>query len=363
MKNILVIIAAIVLSFWAVNIVVLVTVSQAAGVPDFQKVLEGAKREGKLVIWVSTPAREKTHQLLLEAFCKRFGLQTRWEWIAIHPTQSTPRVITEASAGRVNADVMAPASDNEILSLIRANLTKPYPWVEVFESHLPGIREAAETGVKEFRGIGLSWFDNAYGVAWNTKMIEDSKIPDRLEQLGNPQWQGKLIINVGGAAPFDTLSLEIGREKAIELIRKIVAVRPVLKKGTPAVTSALTIGEAPVALGSFFNSERAIMNGEPVKFKFFEDYIPVRPLYAVVPEGSPNPNTARLFAAWAATEGMPIFEQEEVGGRVNDPRSRLAKFIKERAGKAKLIFPKSLKEVEQADSISQEITIITTGGR
>jgi hypothetical protein len=60
---------------------------------------------------------------------------------------------------------------------------------------------------------------------------------------------------------------------------------------------------------------------------------------------------------------MPIFEQEEVGGRVNDPRSRLAKFIKERAGKTKLIFPKSLKEVEQADSISQEITIITTGGR
>ena len=361
MKSLLVIIVAIVLSFWATN--VLVSVSQAAAVPDFQKLLEGAKKEGKLVLWVSTPAREKTHRLLLEAFNKHFGLQTRWEWIAMHPTQATPRVITEASAGKVTVDVVAPASFKQVLNLVRAKLTKPYPWVEVFGSVLPGIRGAAETGVQEFGGIGLSWFDNAYGFAWNTKMIEDSKIPDRLEHLGAPEWQSKLIINVGDAAPFDTLSLEIGKGKAIDLARKIAALRPVLKKGTPAVTSALSAGEAPVALGSFFNAERAIMNGKPVKFKFFEDYIPVGPFNILVPEGSPNPNTARLFVAWAATEGVPIFEKEEVGGRVNDPRSRLAKFIKERAGKAKVIAPRTIKDVEQIDSITEEIQMITTGGR
>ena len=63
--------------------------AMAAAAPDFQKVLEGAKKEGKLVVWVSTPAREKTHRLLLEAFNKRFGLQTRWEWTPLIRTMHT----------------------------------------------------------------------------------------------------------------------------------------------------------------------------------------------------------------------------------------------------------------------------------
>lgn len=335
--------------------------SLAASATDFKRVLDGAKKEGKLVVWVSTPNREKTHRLLLEAFNKRFGLQTRWEWVAMHPTQSVTRVITEASAGRISPDVMGAGGFGQVMKLVEAKLVKPYPWSEVLGKELPGVGEPEGRVVKELRGMILSWFDNTYGIAWNTKMIGDDKIPDRLEQFADPQWQGKLIVNVAGGSPFDILSLKMGKAKALELAKKIEATRPVLKKGTPAVNAALTAGEAPVGLSSFFNAERAIKNGEPQRFKFFQNYIPVSPLHVYVPEGSPNPQTARLFAAWLVTEGAPIFEREEIGGRYTDPRSKLAQFIKQHAGKAEILIPRTLQEVKQVDDVADELIPVFGG--
>ncbi|MBI4525656.1 MAG: extracellular solute-binding protein [Deltaproteobacteria bacterium] len=337
--------------------------SLAASATDFKKVLEGARKEGKLIVWVSTPNREKTHRLLLDAFNKRFGLQTRWEWVAMHPTQSVTRVITEASAGRVNPDVLGAGGFGQVMKLVETNLVKAYPWVDVFGKELPNIGEPEGRVVKELRGMMLSWFDNTYGVAWNTKMIGDDKIPDRLEQFADPQWQGRLIVNVAGGSPFDILSLAMGTAKALELARKIEVTRPILKKGTPAVNAALTAGEAPAGLSSFFNAERAIKNGEPQRFKFFQNYIPVSPLHIYVPEGSPNPNMARLFAAWLVTEGAPIFEREEIGGRYTDPRSKLAQFIKQRAGKAEMLVPRNLQEVKQVESLADELSMMFTGKR
>lgn len=337
--------------------------SLAAAAPDFKRVLEGAKKEGKLVVWVSTPNREKTHRLLLEAFNKRFGLQTRWEWVAMHPTQSVTRVITEASAGRITPDIIGAGGFGQVMKLVESKLVKPYPWSDVFAKELSNIGEPESRVMKELQGMMLSWFDNTYGVAWNTKMIADDKIPDRVEQFADPQWQGKLIVNVAGGSPFDILSLRIGKAKALELAKKIEATRPVLKKGTPAVNAALTAGEAPVGLSSFFNAERAIKNGEPQKFKFFQNYIPVSPLHIYVPEGSPNPQTARLFAAWLVTEGAPIFEREEIGGRYTDPRSKLAQFIKQHSGKAEILVPRTLQEVKQVDDVGDELIPIFGGER
>ena len=40
----------------------------------FQQILEGAKKEGALVVAVSSPGLPATHQALFDAFNKRFGL-------------------------------------------------------------------------------------------------------------------------------------------------------------------------------------------------------------------------------------------------------------------------------------------------
>jgi iron(III) transport system substrate-binding protein len=59
----------------------------------------------------------------------------------------------------------------------------------------------------------------------------------------------------------------------------------------------------------------------------------VSPQHVFVPENSPNPNAARLFAAWFATEGVKVVNQFDMMPNAFDPGSDLAKAIKAQQAK------------------------------
>lgn len=345
----------------AAALAALLLMAMSASAASFDEVLAGAKKEGKLVVWVSTPNKETTHSALAEAFNKRFGLQTKWEWVAMHPQQSVTRVITEAAAGRVNVDLVGAGSADHITKLRERDLVKAYPWVETFKSALPTIAEPVDRVLPEIRGSALSWFDNVYGVAWNTKLVKAEEVPTRLDQFADPKWKGRFVLNALGGAPLDVLSLSVGEDKTLDLVRKLVANQPNLQRGTPSVSNAITTGEGHIGLSSFFNADRAQRGGEPQQFRFFEDTIPVVPLHVYVPEKSPNPNTARLFAAWLVTEGARIAEEREAPSRISDPDSKLAKAVKAEAGKAVIVEAKSMADVEKASGVAEKISAIFTG--
>ena len=54
--------------------------AQQAGA-GFQALVDGAKREGRLVVWSPLPSRPEAQNAALDAFNKRFGLSTRLEWV------------------------------------------------------------------------------------------------------------------------------------------------------------------------------------------------------------------------------------------------------------------------------------------
>lgn len=332
-----------------------------SGVPDFQTLIDGAKAEGQLVVWLTTPALPRTHVALFEAFNKRFGLSVKYEWLPMHPSRSLPRLATEAKGGRVPADVLGSFTYDDMLVLKDANLLKPYPWAQAVGKALPTINEPAERLIPESQGLGLAYFDQVFLLAWNKDQIKEADLPHKLTDLIDPKWKGRFVQNAVFGLPIDTLSVELGREGALALARKVLDNAPLLKLGSPAVAQAVTAGEAPVGIGTFLESDRATKLGRPLGYRLLEDYVPVMPLHVIVPESAPHPNAARLFAAWLVTEGVSIVNEMESGGRVTDPGSALAQLVSKRASSAQLVMPKTAAQVQSILEIRRELNLMFTG--
>src|SRR5258707_14630644 len=99
--------------------------------PTFAQVLEGARKEGALIVWASSPGEQKTYRALFDAFNKRFGLDIKAEFLGINATRGRGRVIAEASANAVSVDVMGGESADGVMLMSKAGVIKAYPWVEV----------------------------------------------------------------------------------------------------------------------------------------------------------------------------------------------------------------------------------------
>lgn len=344
---------------WAVSWTACPAVAQT----PFERIVAGAKREGAIEVWMASPSANRVHRALFEAFGKRFGIETRWKWVAIHPLRSLGRLAAEARTGRVSADIVGATSADNLAQMLDRKLVRPYPWVETFGAVLPGIREPAERLLPELRGTGLAWIDAVYVIAWNTNFVKAADAPRRFSDLLDRKWKGRFALNVLGGAPFDLLALDIGEKKMLSLVRGLLANRPVLKGGTPAVSGAITTGEAWLGISAFLNVERARRAGEPQDYRFADDFVPVMPLHIFVPEQAPHPNTARLFAAWLVTEGARIVERMDASSRVTDPDSAMAKALAKRPAGSRIVEERSLADIKATRAFTAKIQAVFTGRR
>jgi iron(III) transport system substrate-binding protein len=333
----------------------------SSATPDFQKVVDAAKAEGRLDIWIATPTLPRTQAALFDAFNKRFGLSIKYEWLPMHPTRSLPRLVTEGKEGRAPADVAGSFTYDDLLVLKNANLLKPYPWVEVFGKELPTIKEPSDRLIPETRGLGLTFFDQVFLLAWNKDQIKEADLPSKLTDLTEPKWKGRFVTNAVFGLPLDTISIVLGRDGTLALARKLLDNSPLLKNGSPAVSQAVTSGEAPIGISTYLESSTAAKHGEPQGYRLLDDYVPVMPLHVVVPEGAPHPNAARLFAAWLATEGVGIIGEMEATGRVTDPHSELAQMVEKRAPTAQVVIAKNADQVQDILNIRRELNLMFTG--
>ena len=271
----------------------------------FDEIVAGAKSEGKLTAWIVAPRSPATHKALIDAFNKRFGLNTQVEWVPNPPLTSNTRAITEAAGGNLSVDIIGGASIEGLPTIADAKLVSAWPWGEVFGTAMPAIKELEALVMPKYRGYGLPYQTIAYGICWNPNMIADADVPSRLSEFGDPKWKGKFAFNAF-LPPLDIVSYAIGNDATIELARKIFANMPVYARGTPAVASAVTTGSVPLGIIVSPVAETLIRNKEPLKFKLFSDIVPVTNIYLTVPDLAPHPNTARLFAAWLTAEGSAV---------------------------------------------------------
>ena len=303
------------------------TMAQSKLGATFDEIVAGAKQEGKLVAWIVLPRMPETHKALIDAFNARFGLNTQLEWVPNSPVASNTRAIAEMASGKVGVDIIGGGAIEEVSAAVRGNLIKPYPWTAVFGQAMPVVKEMEDLVPPEYKGVALAYQPFAYVMAWNPTLIADDKVPSTIAELADPQWQGKFAFNSFFLTPIDILVPRIGLDAALELSKKIFANKPILEKGTPSVARAILTGAAQVGVTVSPVAEASERKKEPLKYKMLADYMPVVLSHVYVPENSPNPNTARLFAAWLVAEGSTIGDKFEPMSRPGDPATLLQKMV------------------------------------
>ena len=325
----------------------------------FQELVNAAKKEassGALVVYASNPREEKTRQALFDAFKKKYSLPDfKFEWLELHPSVAVPRTITEIKAGRPGPSVLM-SSASTLLDLDHAGYLDSYDWVSNFSSEFPDIKEASVDRVPaELKGKWVVIYDATRSWVFNTQQMKASDVPDSIESVADPKWARKFAMNASGGSPFDLFSLVWGEERTLNTVKKLMANRPIYKKGTPAVNNAVAAGEAPLGFGSIHESERLKVQGAPVDWKTYGEYIPVLSQGYSVSKKATQPNLGRLFIAWLAMDGMKIYEDMEVTTRVTRKESPLYKSIKQRAPNAKVLEPTNQKEFKAFDTVTEKL--------
>lgn len=211
------------------------------------------------------------------------------------------RAITEARGGRVIADV---------LEFGLENINQVYEQGLVLEKLPP---EAAEypANLK-----GPYWIANNiifFIGAWNTNLVKKQEEPKSLDDFADPRWKNRLI-----AEPRDA-ELVIGLmhkhkslEKARAILSKIAANNVEFHKGHSQLAELLVAGQASACFTCYSHHyPRRVQKGAPLGYFLTEGIGSI--IAVAVLKNPPHPNTAWLFARWAASEeGQKVYS---VGGR------------------------------------------------
>lgn len=334
----------------------LVSVAVPAAAATFEEILEGAKKEGRLFVLISSPGKPETHAAVAKAFNERFGLDTQIEWTATNPVQTGTKLIAEQGGGEGFVDVIGAGGNQEINVLFERGIVKPYPWKETFGDELKGLEKAVDPVIDDLQGAGLLIAHNVYGMAWNNDLIEAEEVPDTYAGLLTPEWKGRFAVNAFSLNPVDYYSFALGEEDTLKMAKAILDNAPILERGTGAVTRAISVGQAPVGISSYHQAGRV----DNLGFKLFSDYVPVGVLHVYVPENAPNPNTARLFAAWFASEGMAIVNEHEPMPRFGEGTDLDKMLAEVEAGGGKVISEESIADTESANAVRKKIADLMT---
>jgi len=228
--------------------------AQYEGPDREQRLAEGARREGRLVLYTSLTVDDMT--VLNAAFEKRYGVKvTMWRASSEKIVQ---RALAEARAGRFDVDVFeSNAPSLEILH--REGLLQ-----RVHSPHHADLIPPAVPAHREWVGTRLNVFVHAY----NTKLVRKDELPSSYADLLHPRWKGRLGIEASDEDWFAAVVRQLGEDKGLRFFRELVATNGLsVRRGHTLLTNLVAAGEVPFALTVYnFTAEQLKQRGAPIEW-------------------------------------------------------------------------------------------------
>jgi iron(III) transport system substrate-binding protein len=279
------------------------------------RLIEGAKKEGKVVIWDAGAARE--WEEAFNKFRQRYPFVVVEHWrgddAAIHQ-----KITTEARAGVYNVDV-ASTEINVIAELKKTGLMKKYSWPNAV---------AWSPQYKDRDGYWIARHILCVVTGYNTNLVSPSEAPKSWDDVLQPKWKGVISMERDAGDWVLMLWAEWGKEKTLSYLKNLAKNNIVLGAGSTARNEMLAAGAFKIDLR--LNLNRFLeyqQKGAPI------DWVRTDPILSrsspiFIAERSPHPNAAMLFADWfTSLEGQQAYSDAS-GRLLPDPR------IKSRVGEA-----------------------------
>jgi iron(III) transport system substrate-binding protein len=258
----------------------------AAGAPVWAqsehtaKLIEGAKKEGKLVWYTSTNVTES--KPLLDDFEKQYPF-IKTELFRASGEKIQNRVITEVRAGKWDFDLLGLS---EIGTLIEHKAVGSY------------VSPESKAFIKEFKdpgGLSTAIYINYFVPGYNTRLVAEKDAPKRWEDLLDPKWKGKISIDQEEYPWYVTLLSAWGKEKTQKFMTALAKQDIQWRKGHTLIAQLMSAGEFPVAIVYAHRAESDKKKGAPVEWVHTVDPIVVS-LNSIGLSAKPNnPNSAKLM--------------------------------------------------------------------
>jgi iron(III) transport system substrate-binding protein len=251
--------------------------------------VEGAKKEGKLVIYTSMTVDQA--QKLNDAFKTKYPFIQPSMFRAVGERLLT-KIIAEAQAGKYDFDVVQSA-ETQAYFLKKKNLLAKYVSAEVKNVQKPFV---------DSEGYWAAVYMMPNVIGYNTSLLKRNEVPRSDEDLLNPKWKGKIGMDHTKPEWFSWKLKRMGEEKGLAYMKKLGAQEFKLYAGLTILTSLLAAGEFPLVLNTYLhNVEDVRRKGAPV------DWVAQDPVFTKfqpigVGSKAAHPNAAKLFVDFMLSE-------------------------------------------------------------
>jgi len=329
---------------FSVAVLVLPITAHAQGVDKQRqtKLIEAAKKEGKLIFWNQGQAKEM--QPVTDKFQKMFPFLQVEYWRADESTLRE-KLLSEARAQVYNVDVSG-AEIDFILELKKAGLMKRYDW--------PNTRHWSPQH-KDRDGYWIARNILPTVAVYNTNLVSPAQAPKSWDDFLNPKWKGSMSMDRDGGEWVMMLWAAWGKERTINYLQKLTKNGLAFSTGATARTEMLAAGAHKIDLR--LNLNRVLdyqEKGAPLDW-VRTDPIPLKGTPMFIAERAPHPNAAVLFADWfTSLEGQQAY-YDASGKLLPDPRikSRMNEALK---GQKVILFPAEMAvHGQEADQIFRDI--------
>jgi iron(III) transport system substrate-binding protein len=276
---------------------VLTQVEGLSGAARTKKLVELAEAEGGELSLYTTSSLDVS-AAMAEGFEDAYDLD-----VSVFKSGDTlpQRMIEEKKAGFHGADVVETNAIN-LSALSDEDVLAPY-------------RGPSVSGLVE-GSLHKDWIAdrlNVFAVAWNTKLVPKGEEPRSWEDLADPRWKGKLLLQVDDYEWFKTLWeywVDSGKTPAeADRLAEAVARNAIFIDSRSLGRELLAAGEFDIAL----NLRHAVQNdadeGAPLAWEPAVEPMFWRPDGVAAVNGSPNPAAAVLFMDWVLADGQKVFEE------------------------------------------------------
>ena len=254
------------------------------------KLIEGAKKEGDVVVYTSAPSDDI--KALADAFEQKYGVKAKvWRASADKVLQ---RATSEARAKRFEADVFE--TDSPALEgLVR-------------ESLLTAVRSPAQDDlVPEARFAHQAWVRarfSVYALAYNTKSVHKADLPRAYEGLLDARWKGKLAIEADDGDWFSALGQMLGEARTQKLFRDVVAKNGVVvRHGHNYLAELVAAGDVPLAITVYTGKvEQLKRKGAPIDWFVLPPAAIARASGVAVAARAAHPHAALLWYDFELSE-------------------------------------------------------------
>jgi iron(III) transport system substrate-binding protein len=257
--------------------------------PERAKLMEEAKKEGKVVVYAAYSAADAN--AFKAAFEKKYPF-IKFEYFRAGKDKLLSRYLTEVKAGQFFPDVYQ-SSVFPVMTLLQRGLLGKF---------LSAERAAYSDGLKDKEGYWTAVYLNAMTIAYNTRLVKPEEVPKSYQDLLLSKWKGKMGLDLNKTEWYVAMLQMMGEEKGKKYMEALSKQDIQARDGNTITGQLLVAGEFPLVVSQYPTSVEELKKlGAPI------DWVPLQPhfVYSIViatTAKSSHPAAGRLFIDFVLSE-------------------------------------------------------------